>query len=102
MPIIYIKNPRSGSHFRHIGGTKGGRPMRGGQRKFKTDRRGIRSVGWASCSTPSGAKWAHYMPRELHKDRSRDTVTRLIGGILWTLFNSPHPNPDSGFSRPCR
>ena len=102
MPIIYIKNPRVGSHFRHIGGTKGGRPMRGGQKKFKGPRGGIRSVGWASCSAPSGAKWVKFPARSVHKDTSRDTVTRLIGAVLWTLFNSPTPNPDTGFSRPCR
>ena len=52
MPIIYLKRPRSGSHFRFIGGTKGGRPMRGAQKhRMQRMQKMIRSVGWASCNT---------------------------------------------------
>jgi hypothetical protein len=51
MPIIFLKNPRTGSHFRFIGGTKGGR-YTGRRRAPERDRiKGIRSVGWASCNT---------------------------------------------------
>jgi hypothetical protein len=54
MPIIYIKNPKSGSHFRHIGPADGGKGGRYTGRRRAPERQritGIRSVGWASCNT---------------------------------------------------
>ena len=55
------------------------------------------TIGWWN-----GAKWVKFPARSFPRDESRSTVTRLIGAVLWTLFNSPTPNPDTGFSRPCR
>jgi len=80
MPIIFLKNPRSGSHFRFIGGgNKGGRPMRGARkhRMLRMEKR-IRSVGWASCNTAfqNAVRWG----------KGGGSFAATIHPVKWTFW----------------
>lgn len=102
MPIIYIKNPTSGSHFRNIGGTKGGRPIRGGQKRFRTDRHGIRSVGWASCSKPKATNWPHYSFTAPRHGGFPTAIAGAIFAFLGITSSTTRNDTADTFSKPCR
>lgn len=101
MSIIYLKNPRSGSHFRIIGAL--GHPPRKGARA------GAGVVAWSSCAfrASKGPTFPQY--REgLNPGQSlwfRDLRPSVAAGTLFALLGIRDPKYHGApvqFSRPCR
>jgi hypothetical protein len=97
MPIIFLRNPRSGSHFRHIG-EKGGRPLQHSKKKAGTV--------WASCNGPSGPKGAKW--HGFDRGEQISSIEKAVGAAFRDVVGSiVIPSGSSGagrvaFTKPCR
>ena len=101
MPIIYLKNPRSGSHFRNIGGPSAG---------SKGGRKTPPGTSWASCNNAfrSARRRTVFGTVDIiHPDfmtMITGTITPMLGPNRRTLIaRAPRSGPSwTTFSKPCR